>query len=46
VQLWGLHDKGWGLCVVEPNLKEKIMRELSIEELEVVVGGMPIVIDL
>jgi len=39
----GLHDKGWGLCVFETNLRKKIMRELTIEELEVVVGGGPII---
>ena len=38
--------KGWGLRNFnQTNPKDYIMRELSTEELEIVVGGSPIVID-
>ena len=40
----GCTAKGWGLCEFLNLLKEKDMRELSTEELDVVVGGMPIII--
>ena len=37
--------RGVGLCEYINLLKEKDMRELSTEELDVVVGGMPIILD-
>jgi len=40
----GCTAKDWGLCEFLNLLKEKDMRELSTEELDVVVGGMPIII--
>jgi len=43
----GCTSKGvWGLCEFINLLKEKDMRELSTEELDVVVGGGPIVIEV